>query len=233
MLGWALKHKARKAPLSKALFVCLMTAGAVMMGMVPVNANAQGVENVLRLNNSMKMSACLMPDGKPRPVYGCSRVKGAVDKTTFPETAQIIIDRQQFHFCHAQRKGGDAYNPTVGWGTLVDTPDELKAGKCPPQDTMREWFMRDVKISYDRGLAQARMIGNDNACMVRTLAAMNHQFGDVRRKFPNMWAKLARGESCAVAVDMLTSTWYQQTCDKALDGVLALDAMAGGCKVQY
>jgi hypothetical protein len=160
-------------------------------------------------------------------------LNGAADKSTLPETAQIIIDRQAFHFCHARTKGGAAYNPTVGWGTYVDTPDELKAGKCPPQDTLREWFMRDVKISYDRGMAQARVLGNDNACMVRTLASINHQLGDLRRKYPNKWAMLARGETCALAVEMLTWSWYEQTCDRALDNILAFDAMTGGCKVQF
>ena len=226
-----MKHKAGSGSISKVLFACIVAAGVVMMT-VPENAHAQNAGNVLRLNNKVKMPACLLPDGKPRPIYLCAS-NGPVNKSTMPEMAQVIMDRQSFHFCHARTKGGAAYNPTVGWGTYIDTPQELKAGKCPTQDQMRDWFMRDIKISYDRGLAQARTLGNDNACMVRTLGAINHQVGDLRRKYPDTWAKLTQGQTCAVALDMLTSSWYQQSCDRTLDSVLAFDSMAGGCKVQY
>jgi len=226
-----IETKKTKITLSMGVPRAALLTAAIVMTMVPANVRADN-QAALRFNNNVKTRACLLPDGKPRPIYGCARLNGPADKSTMPETAQLVMDRQSFHFCHARTKGGGAYNPTVGWGTYIDTPEELKAGKCPTQDTMREWFMRDIKISYDRGLAQARTLGNDNACMVRTLAATNHQVGDLRRKYPNTWAKLTKGETCAVALEMLTWSWYQQSCDRTLDSALAFDAMAGGCKVR-
>ena len=64
----AMKEKAGKASISKVLFACVVTAGAVMMTMGPENARAQNAGNVLRLDGNVKVRACLMPDGKPRPV---------------------------------------------------------------------------------------------------------------------------------------------------------------------
>lgn len=171
---------------------------------------------------------CANADGKPRPIYMCAS-KGPADKSTMAEAEKLIIDRQSFNMCHAKAQG-PGFNPSVGWGTYVDTPAELNAGKCPKPDAMQEWFKRDLASSYSRGQAQARALRMDNACMVRTLTAINHQVGDLQRKYPNVWKKMVGGKLCEVAVNMLEWSWYQQSCDRTLDTALAFDNMAQ-CKV--
>lgn len=219
----AVKAKARvkSVPL---LAVCVTLLPAVMA--LPAAAQGPAANGpVLRMP---QVQMCATAQGKPRPVYMCAS-KGPTQKATMGEAETIIIKRQSFNICHTKAQG-PGYSPTVGWGTYIDTPEKLNAGKCPAPDMLETWFKRDLATAFTRGQAQAQALRMDNACMARTLTAINHQVGDLQRKYPDTWKKLADGQLCAVALNMLTWSWYQQSCDRTLDTVLALDNM-GQCLV--
>ena len=209
---------------SRAVVLATVVAVAAMPDMAVAGSEKGGA--VLRLP---PVNICADAQGKPRPVFKCAN-NGPANQSTLPETEKIIADRLQVNICHARAQGSPSYTPTVGWGTYIDTPEELQAGKCPKADAMQSWFRRDLSAAYARGQAQAQALGNNSACMTRTLAAINHQVGDLRRKYPDTWKKMQSGRVCEVAVEMLEWSWYQQSCDRTLDTVLALGDMAQ-CKV--
>lgn len=187
--------------------------------------NKSGVPDFLKPQVTIK--ACRKPNGQPKDVYGCTST-GPVTATTLGEAGKIITDREMFMRCQygVRRIEGDYSGPrVVGWGSLVESPARKKAGNCPSPEALQAWFMEDLNASYKRALAQAATMKVSNACIVRSLTTMNHQLGDMVRKYPATWKKMQAGALCDVQQTVLTWSWYQQTCDRALDTVMALDSV--------
>ncbi|MBU0800890.1 MAG: hypothetical protein KKA05_07775 [Alphaproteobacteria bacterium] len=223
----------KKAGIVPFMVLCaVLGAGGMVTCAAPGQAYAQANKNNVPdfLKPRVAVPACKTPDGKLKPVYGCAGA-GPVTEMTLAAAQKIIYDRETFHRCqHGRQQQAGNYNryPTVGWGTYVDTDEEEKAGKCPPMQAMQNWFIRDVTHSYKRAHAQAKAINMDNDCMVRTLTVVNHQLGDFPRKYPDTWKKLQQGQTCSAAENLLAWSWYQQTCERTLDMVVALSD-AGKC----
>lgn len=218
----------KAAPKPLRLMSAVLGTAAFVMIVMPGEGYAQGKNNVPDfLKPQVTIKACKFTNGQPKPVYGCTST-GPLNKTTMAEAGKIITDREQFMRCQYGTRRIEGAHPSprsVGWGSLVESAERKKAGNCPAPEMLQSWFMEDLAASYKRAVAQAATMKTSNACIVRGLTAMNHQLGDVARKYPDTWKKLQAGQLCNVQQTILAWSWYQQTCDRTLDMVIALDSV--------
>lgn len=230
----ALQDSVGKVAVSKPLRFkgAILGTAALVMVALPGEGFAQGKAVPDYLKPQVIIKACKHPNGKPKDIYGCVST-GPVTPTTMGEAGKIITDREKFMRCQygVRRIEGDYNGPrVVGWGSLVESDARKKAGNCPSGEALQAWFTEDLNASYQRALAQAATMKVSNACIVRSLTTMNHQLGDVARKYPDTWKKLQAGQLCNVMQTVLTWSWYQQTCERTLDTAMALDSVKE-CKV--
>jgi GH24 family phage-related lysozyme (muramidase) len=117
---------------------------------------------------------------------------------------------------------------TVGYGTLIDTPEELDAFRryhpgAFPKDLLEAWFRRDLQTYINKAVSQAKDLGQaNNSCLISLLISANYQLGDFKYKFGDTYALMKAGNYCAAANLLPGYAWYRQTCNRVLDFMQAL-----------